>query len=93
MLPHLSESLLSDIVGIPPLMADSHVFFPGDALVRWCVDPADWILEEMVPGSLTLFPRGENYALHFVPQHSISKDCERKNRADLDYLCVITKKC
>ena len=44
-----------------------HEFFPGDAPIRWIAGPVDWILENKVPGSVTLYPGTGNYSLHFVP--------------------------
>ena len=68
-LEHVFRGCLSfGIHGLPNIgKADLDLLFPASEAIRWFVGPADWILLEKVPGSVTIRPVPGNYALHFVP--------------------------
>ena len=50
--------------------------FPKDEAIFWRVGPADWILREKIPGSITLHPFGQSYALHFVPYDALPRSAQ-----------------
>ena len=83
----LSQSLYNRIPGTPLLHPHKiEKLFPIDSVVFWRVGHSDWLLENLFPGTVTLCPGGENYALHFVPRPSPS-DNRARSRFLSDEAC------